>query len=157
VRKDKQKNLWPLMAAAATQDNDIRKYEEIGTHPAANHNAISAAMAFHRGIGEDRKIARLRYLRDRWAKRVVAESPRVSVLTPLDNRQSGAIALFQVEGIDNVKLGAWLLSQHRIVNTPIVHPEFRGIRITPNVYTTLDEIDLFADKVLEAVKKGIPA
>jgi isopenicillin-N epimerase len=157
VRKDKQKNLWPLMAAAATQDNDIRKYEEIGTHPAANHNAISAAMAFHRGIGEDRKIARLRYLRDRWAKRVVAESPRVSVLTPLDNRQSGAIALFQVEGIDNVKLGAWLLSQHRIVNTPIVHPEFRGIRITPNVYTTLDEIDLFADKVLEAAKKGIPA
>src|SRR6266571_6341304 len=76
VRKEKQKALWPLMAAAATQDNDIRKYEEIGTHPAANHNAISAALAFHRGIGEDRKIARLRYLRDRWAKRLVAESSR---------------------------------------------------------------------------------
>src|SRR5438128_926059 len=67
VRKEKQKNLWPLMAAAPTQDIDIRKYEEIGTHPAANHNAISAALAFHRGIGEDRKIARLRYLRYRWA------------------------------------------------------------------------------------------
>ena len=79
------------------------------------------------------------------------------VLTPLDNRQAGAIALFQVEGIDNVKLGQWLLNQHRIVNTPIVHAEFRGIRITPNVYTTLDEIDVFSDKVLEAVKKGIPA
>jgi len=105
----------------------------------------------------DRKVARLRYLRDRWAKRLLAESTRVSVLTPLDNRQSGAIALFQVEGIDNVKLGAWLLNQHRIVNTPIVHPEFKGIRITPNVYTTLEEIDIFADKVLEAVKKGIPA
>jgi selenocysteine lyase/cysteine desulfurase len=157
VRKDKQKNLWPLMAAAATQDNDIRKYEEIGTHPAANHNAISAALAFHRGIGADRKIARLRFLRDRWAKRLLSESSRVSVLTPLDNRQAGAIALFQVEGIDNVKLGAWLFDKHRIVNTPIVHPEFRGIRITPNVYTTLDEIDVFADKVLDAVKKGIPA
>ena len=157
VRKDKQKSLWPLMAAAASQDNDIRKYEEIGTHPAANHNAISAALAFHHGIGVDRKVARLRFLRDRWAKRLLAESSRVSVLTPLDNRQSGAIALFQVEGIDNVKLGAWLLSQHRIVNTPIVHPEFKGIRITPNVYTTLGEIDVFADKVLEAIKKGIPA
>jgi isopenicillin-N epimerase len=157
VRKEKQKNLWPLMAAGATQDNDIRKYEEIGTHPAANHNAISAALAFHRGIGEDRKIARLRFLRDRWAKRLIAESSRVSVLTPLDNRQSGAIALFQVEGIDNVKLGSWLLDKHHIVNTPIVHPEFKGIRITPNVYTTLDEIDVFADKVLDAVKKGIPA
>jgi isopenicillin-N epimerase len=157
VRKEKQKNLWPLMAAAATQDNDIRKYEEIGTHPAANHNAISAALAFHHGIGADRKIARLRFLRDRWAKRLLAESSRVSVLTPLDSRQAGAIALFQVEGIDNVKLGAWLYNQHRIVNTPIVHPEFKGIRITPNVYTTIDEIDVFADKVLDAVKKGIPA
>lgn len=157
VRKNKQKNLWPLMAADVKQDNDIRKYEEIGTHPAANHNAISAALAFHRGIGVERKVARLRYLRDRWAKRLVAESPRITVLTPLDNRQSGAIALFQVEGIDNIKLGQWLFNQHRIVNTPIVHAEFKGIRITPNVYTTLDEIDLFADKVLEAAKKGIPS
>ena len=155
VRKEKQKNLWPLMAADAKQDNDIRKYEEIGTHPAANHNAISAALAFHRGIGVERKVARLRYLRDRWAKRLVAESPRVKVLTPLDDRQSGAIALFQVDGIDNIKLGQWLFNQHRIVNTPIVHAEFRGIRITPNVYTTIDEIDLFADKVLEAARKGI--
>ena len=157
VRKDKQKNLWPLMAADVKQNNDIRKYEEIGTHPAANHNAISAALAFHRGIGVERKVARLRYLRDRWAKRLVAESPKITVLTPLDNRQSGAIALFQVEGIDNIKLGQWLFNQHRIVNTPIVHAEFKGIRITPNVYTTLDEIDLFADKVLEAAKKGIPS
>ncbi|HET9637163.1 MAG TPA: aminotransferase class V-fold PLP-dependent enzyme [Gemmatimonadaceae bacterium] len=157
VRKEKQKNLWPLMAADAKQDSDIRKYEEIGTHPAANHNAISAALAFHRGIGAERKIARLRYLRDRWAKRVVAENSRITTLTPLDNKQSGAIALFQVDGIDNIKLGQWLFNQHRIVNTPIVHSEFKGIRITPNVYTTLDEIDLFADKVLEAAKKGIPS
>jgi len=155
VKKEKQKQLWPLMAAAKEQDENIRKYEEIGTHPAANHNAISAALAFHRGIGSDRKVARLRFLRDRWAKRLLAESSRVRVLTPLDDRQSGAIALFQVEGLDNIELGAWLLSEHRIVNTPIVHPEFKGIRITPNVYTTIDEIDVFSEKVLHAVKKGI--
>src|SRR5881409_192734 len=123
VSRNKVKGLWPLMAAPREMDENIRKYEEIGTHPAANHNAISAALAFHRSIGAERKIARLRYLRDRWAKRLVAESSRISVLTPLDNRQSGAIALFNVEGIDNVNLGAWLLNQHRIVNTPIVHPE----------------------------------
>jgi selenocysteine lyase/cysteine desulfurase len=156
VKKEKQKRLWPLMAAAKEQDENIRKYEEIGTHPAANHNAISAALAFHRGIGSERKAARLRYLRDRWAKRLLAESSRVKVLTPLDDKQAGAIALFQVEGIDNVKLGEWLMSKHRIVNTPIIHPEFRGIRITPNVYTTIDEIDVFSDKVLEAIRKGIP-
>jgi isopenicillin-N epimerase len=155
VRKEKQKSLWPLMAANPAQDNDIRKYEEIGTHPAANHNAISAALAFHRGIGSDRKIARLRYLRDRWAKRLMAESPRVHVLTPFDPKQSGALALFNVDGLDFGKLGAWLMANYRIVNTPISHPEFNGIRITPNVYTTLDEIDTFSDAVVRAMKRGI--
>jgi len=155
VRKAKQKSLWPLMAAAATQDNDIRKYEEIGTHPAANHNAISAALAFHRGIGTDRKIARLRYLRDRWARRLIRESPRVKVLTPLDSKYSGAIGLVSVDGLPFDKLGGWLMSNHRIVNTPILHAEFNGLRITPNVYTTVDEIDVFGDKMVQAIRKGI--
>ncbi|MGH7584164.1 MAG: aminotransferase class V-fold PLP-dependent enzyme, partial [Gemmatimonadales bacterium] len=155
VRKEKQKDLWPLMAASAAQTDNIRKYEEIGTHPAANHNAISAALAFHRGIGIDRKVARLRYLRDRWAKRLLAENSRFSVLTPLDNRQSGAITLVHVDGLDSSKLSGWLHDQHRIVNVAINHPEFNGIRITPNVYTTLDEIDTFGDKMLLAVKNGI--
>jgi len=143
------------MAAAESQDNDIRKFEEIGTHPAANHNAVSAALAFHRGIGADRKVARLRFLRDRWAKRLLAESPRFKVLTPLDSPYSGAIALVSVDGLEFGKLGAWLMSKHRIVNTPIEHKEFTGLRITPNVYTTIDEIDTFSDKMIEAAKKGI--
>src|SRR5207253_4062097 len=41
VRREKQKRIWPLMAAPAKMNQDIRKYEEIGTHPAANHNAIA--------------------------------------------------------------------------------------------------------------------
>ncbi len=155
VRRDKQKALWPLMAASREMDENIRKYEEIGTHPAANHNAISAALAFHRGIGVERKVARLRWLRDRWAKRLLAENDRVRVLTPLDSPHAGAICLFHVEGMDMPKLGGWLLSQHRIVTTPIVHPEFAGIRITPNVYTTPDEVDTFADKVLEGIRRGV--
>jgi isopenicillin-N epimerase len=155
VKKEKQKKLWPLMAAAKSQDEDIRKYEEIGTHPAANHNAISAALAFHRGIGADRKIARLRYLRDRWAKRLLHESSRVKILTPLDSRYSGALALVRIDGLPFDKLSPWLMSKHRIVNTPIKHDEFDGIRITPNVYTTIDEIDIFGDKVIEAIRKGV--
>ena len=155
VRKDKQKKLWPMMAAPPEMDENIRKYEEIGTHPAANHNAIAAALAFHRAIGADRKIARLRWLRDRWAKRLLAENDRVRVLTPLDSPYSGAIGLFNVVGMDMAKLNGWLVDKHRIINTYIGHPEFTGLRITPNVYTTPDEIDLFAEKVLEAIKTGV--
>jgi selenocysteine lyase/cysteine desulfurase len=155
VRKAKQPSLWPLMAAPASMNDNVRKYEEIGTHPAANHNAIAAALAFHRGIGSERKIARLRYLRDRWAKRLLAESPRVKVLTMLDSPYGGGIGFLSIDGIDPGKLGGWLLDKHRIVTTPIVHPEFSGVRITPNVYTSVDEVDTFGDKVIEAMRGGI--
>lgn len=157
VRKARQKEIWPLMAAPAKMDENVRKYEEIGTHPAANHNAISAALAFHRAIGADRKIARLRHLRDRWARRLLAASDRVAVPTPLDTPHAGAIALLSIDGIDPGALHKWLLDEHRIVTVPIQHPEFSGIRVTPNVYTTLDEIDLFADRVERAIRDGVPA
>jgi selenocysteine lyase/cysteine desulfurase len=156
VKKDRQRRLWPLMAAPKEMDENIRKYEEIGTHPAANHNAISLALAFHRSIGAERKIARLRFLRDRWAKRLLAESSRVFIPTQLDTAHAGAIALVGVDGVDTVKLFSWLLEKHRIQTVAIVHPEFAGLRITPNVFTTLDDVDLFADKMLEAIKKGLP-
>ena len=67
----------------------------------------------------------------------------------------GGIGFIDVEGLNNEKLGGWLMGQHRVVQTPITHPEFRGIRITPNVYTTLDEIDRFSELVLRAMQKGI--
>ena len=155
VRQAKIEQLWSLMGSTPGNKKNIRKYEEIGTHPQANFNAVSAALAFSRGIGPERKIARLRYLRDRWAKRLLAASDRVKVLTPLDNDRAGAICLFSVDGIDPGKLGGWLLDKHKIVTTPIGHPEFSGIRITPSVYTSVDEIDTFGDAVLKAIAKGI--
>ncbi len=155
VKKDRQKALWPLMAASKEMDENIRKYEEIGTHPAANHNAISVALTFHRSIGAERKIARLKYLRDRWAKRLLAESDRVWIPTQLDTPYSGAIALVSVAGLDPGKLFGWLLDRHRIQTVSIVHPEFSGLRITPNVFTTVDEADRFAEKMLLAIKKGL--
>ncbi|HQR44951.1 MAG TPA: aminotransferase class V-fold PLP-dependent enzyme [Thermoanaerobaculia bacterium] len=157
VKKERQKRIWPLLAAPASMDGDIRKYEEIGTHPAATHNAIAGALAFHRGIGAERKAARLRLLRDRWAKRLLAADPRVKVPTPLDDTGSCGIGLLHVDGVDTPKLQGWLWEKHRILTTPIVHPEFDGLRVTPNVYTTLDEVDLFSDRIELVLKKGLPS
>jgi selenocysteine lyase/cysteine desulfurase len=155
VRKDKQKAIWPLMAAPPAMDQNIRKYEEIGTHPAANHNAIAVALTFHRGIGSERKAARLRLLRDRWAKCLLAADPRVKVLTPLNDTDSCGIALVHVDGLDTEKLQAWLWEKNRIMTTPIVHAEFNGLRVTPNVYTTPDEIDRFCDTMKVALRTGL--
>jgi isopenicillin-N epimerase len=158
VRRDQIKPLWPMMPGSPEQDNDIRKYEEIGTHPAANHNAIAVALAFHRAIGVDRKIARLRYLRNRWADRVVKESGgRARMLTPIGPNESGAIAVIAFEGLDIGQLYGWLKAKHRVVTTPLVHEEFSGLRVTPNVYTTVDEVDRFAELLITAMRKGVAA
>ena len=55
VRRENIEGLWGLQPTAASRAKDIRKFEEIGTHPAANHNAIAEALTFHEGIGSERK------------------------------------------------------------------------------------------------------
>src|SRR5262252_2182255 len=102
VRRENIEGLWGLQPTAASRAKDIRKFEEIGTHPAANHNAIAEALSFHDGMGIERKAARLRYLRDRWATRLLATG-RFKVHTSLDPKQSCAIGTVQVLGVDTNK------------------------------------------------------
>ena len=156
VRKSKIERIWPLMAAPPEMKGDIRKFEEIGTHPAANHNAIAEALTFHEGLGAERKAARLRYLFQRWARRL-EKLPRVKILTPYDPAQSCGLASVAIEGIDPKKLVAHLWDKHRIIVTPIVHQEFSCVRVTPNVYTTVAEIDRFGDVMEDVIRKGLPA
>jgi isopenicillin-N epimerase len=154
VRRENIASLWPLTPAPVGRVNDIRKFEEIGTHPAANHNAIAEALTFHEGIGIERKAARLRYLRDRWAKRLGANG-KVRIHTNLAPAHSCAIGNVQIVGVETGKLVARLWERWRIIATPIKHAEYEGVRVTPNVYTTLDEIDLFAGAMEEIAAKGI--
>ena len=155
VRKAKIEKIWPLMAAPPEMNRDIRKFEEIGTHPAANHNAIAEALTFHEGIGAERKAARLRFLFQRWAKRL-ERLPRVKILTPYDPAQSCGLASVAIEGMDPNKVVAYLWDKHRIIVTPIVHKEFACVRVTPNVYTTATEMDRFGDVMEDVLKKGLP-
>ena len=48
-----------------------------------------------------------------------------------------------------------LWDRWRIIATPIVHAEFEGVRVTPNVYTTLEELDTFAAAMEEIAAKGV--
>jgi selenocysteine lyase/cysteine desulfurase len=155
VRREKIPHIWGMYADSPDEDANIRKYEEIGTHPAAPHNAISVALAFHRSIGAERKFARLLYLRDRWAKRLLAESDRVHMFTPMEPGRGGGIGVVGINGLDMGKLGGWLHQHHHIVTTPMVTPEFAGLRIAGNVYTSTDEIDYFGDRMVEAIRSGI--
>ncbi len=156
VRRDRIPGLWPLQAAGPNLDTDIRKFEEIGTHPAANTLAIAEALTFHQAIGSRRKEERLRYLRDSWA-RPLRDLPGVVLHTSLDPRFSCGFANIELEGIEPGALTNWLWSEHRIIVTPIVHPEFRGIRVSSSVYTTQEELGRFVDAMTLAATRGIDA
>jgi isopenicillin-N epimerase len=156
VRRDKIKPLWPMMASPDTLDDDIRKFEEIGTHPAANFLAIGEALTFHQAIGDQRKEARLRYLKDQWLTRLL-RNPRVRSHTSLRPAFSCGIATVQVEGVDTAKLQEWLWTTHKILVTPILHAEFEGLRVTPSVYTTPEELDRFCSAMEWVLANGLPA
>ena len=152
VRKNKIKDLWPLMAAAESQDDDIRKFEEIGTHPAANYLAIGEALTFHEGIGSKRKEARLKYLNDLWIDEIV-DGDKVVLHTSRNPKYACGIATVEIKGVDPGKLNGALWSDHRIITTPIVHDQFKGIRVTPNVYTTREEIARFTAAMKQQINK----
>jgi isopenicillin-N epimerase len=154
VRQDKIERIWPLMAAEEKQATDIRKFEEIGTHSAAPKLAIGEALLFHNGIGPARKEARLRYLSRYWMNRL-KDLPRVRFNTSFDARQSCAIANVQLEGIEPRPLAEYLMKTHKIFTTPIIHEEFRGLRITPNVYTTVQELDRFCGVMETIARRGL--
>jgi selenocysteine lyase/cysteine desulfurase len=156
VRRDQIAGVWPLMAAPAEKDKDIRKFEEIGTHAAAPCLAVGAALAFWQGIGPKRKEARLRYLRDRWARRL-ASRDKIRLHTSLKPELSCGLGLVQIDGVDSGKLADQLWKEHRIIVAAIKHAEFEGVRVAPSVYTTLDEIDRFCDVMEGLARSGLGA
>ena len=154
VKRENIKKIWPLMAAPESMADNIRKFEEIGTHPASQRNTITEALTFHESIGVERKAARLRYLRKRWSMRL-KQLPGVTLHTSDDPEMSCGIGTVGFKGFNIPKLAEHLMEKHKIMVVPIVRgKEYAGLRITPNVYTTLEEVDTFASTMEEIVKKG---
>src|SRR5882724_2095250 len=154
VRKNKIPTIYPMMAAPESMRDNIRKFEEIGTHPASQRNAITEALNFSESIGLDRKAERLRYLRRRWSNQL-RQLPGVKILNSDDPEQSCGIGFISVDGMDAPKLAAYLWKKYRIWSVGVVTPnEYQGLRITPNVYTTLEEIDTFTDVMAKIIQRG---
>ena len=164
VRRDMIPRFWPLQAAPDRQSSDIRKFEAIGTHPWAIRAALGEALAFHQAIGAERKAARLRYLTLRWANALKAE-PGVRILSNLgEPAETWGVAMVGIDGISAPALSRFMMDKYRIVINAVVggtYPnqvfDYEGLRVTPNVYTTTEEIDTFITAMRDALKNGVPA
>jgi len=158
VRRDQIPAFWPLQAAPARSNTDIRKYEEIGTAPAAIKAGIADALSFHQAIGAERKAARLYYLTMRWAN-ALKSHPRIRMHSSLKPGETWGLATVGIDGMEPSKMTSFLWDKYRIIVAGLSKSEppgqqfdWSGIRVTPNVYTTIGEIDTFVGAMQELVK-----
>ncbi len=153
IKKDKIEKLYPLFGAPKDFSvTDIRKFEHLGTRSFPIELAIGNSLDFHNGIGAKRKEERLRYLKNYWAERV-GKIPKVKFNTSLKDNQSCALCNFTIEGMEHSKIQEELFSKYKIYTTQISHDEFKGVRVTPHVYTKLKDLDFFINAV-EKIAKG---
>src|SRR5262249_37931456 len=162
VRRENIPKLWPMQAVPERQVNDIRKFEAIGTYPTAIRAAVGEALAFHQAIGGERKAARLRYLTMRWANAVKSNS-RVKILSSLESGQTWGLAMVGIDGVDSRGLAQFMMDRYRIVINAVVSGQppnqvfdYTGLRVAPNVYTTVQEIDTFVEAMQDPANNGLP-
>lgn len=142
VNRDKIDSVWPLFGDVGYEDNDIRKFEHMGTQPISTHLTIASAIQFHEAIGISYKEARLRYLREYWMTRVT-ENKKIVVNTPTSSERACAIANVGIKGLSPEELAAKLYQEYNIFTVAINHPQIKGVRVTPHLYTRIDHLDAF--------------
>lgn len=147
VRGGKASGLWSLMADWEMKD-DINHLAHRGTHPVATDLAILNAIDYYQVIGADRKEARLRYLQNYWTSRVKS-LPHILLNTPTDALRSCGIANVGVKHMKPSDLAKILLEKYKVWTVAIDSANVQGCRITPNVYTTLAELDVFVRALKE--------
>ncbi len=140
IKKEKIDKVWPLFGDNTYADNDIRKFGHIGTIPCHNDRAVADAIDFHHAVGGPKKEARLRYLTSYWMDKV-KDNPNVVINTPAQSARYCAIANVGIKGIDSDKLADVLLEKYNIFTVTKNVGEISGVRVTPHLYNSLDELD----------------
>jgi selenocysteine lyase/cysteine desulfurase len=148
VKKEKIAKLWPLLADGNTDMSEISRINHIGTHPVHTDITIEDAIDYYNMIGGERKEKRMRFLQQYWTSKV-RNVPNIILNTPADEKRACGIANVGIKGINPGDLAKRLLDEHKIFTVAIDGANVYGCRITPNVYTTLEELDSF----VSALKK----
>lgn len=142
VRKEKIAKIWPLLADGEKDLSKINRLNHTGTLPVHTDLTIEDAIDYYKFIGSDRKEKRLRYLQNYWTSSV-RNIPKITVNTPADNNRSCGIANVGIKGITPGDLATRLLKEHKVFTVAIDYANVHGCRITPNLYTTTEELDSF--------------
>jgi selenocysteine lyase/cysteine desulfurase len=152
VKKEKIKTVYPLFAAPNNPlKDDIRKFEHLGTRPFFIEQAIGKAIDFHDMIGAERKEKRLHYLKNYWMEKV-HHIPKVTINTSLNPKWGCAIGSVRVEGKSMLDMDYYLFNNYKLHTVAITWENIHGVRITPNVYTTIQNLDVLVEGIAAFAK-----
>lgn len=140
IKKEKIEKIWPLICNSEPRSADIRKFESLGTRSFPIEQGIGEAVNFQNAIGNKRKEDRIRYLKDYWAKKV-KDIPKVKIHTSFKPEYACAICGVSVDGMTPAELDNALFLTYKIHATSIVWENISCVRITPHVYTKLEDLD----------------
>lgn len=148
VRQSRIESLWPSVVTAGWSDKVVgaRKYEVYGQRDDPRLVAFEAAVDFLSLIGMPAVEARLQALASR-LKSKLAENPAVHLKTSQDWAVSGGVVKFMVRGKGTKQLYDTLYSGHRMALASTPSGESEGLRLSPHVYNSMEEMDLAADIV----------
>jgi selenocysteine lyase/cysteine desulfurase len=153
IQSDKIAKVWPLVCNGEPHSSDIRKFEDLGTRSFPIEEGIGEAVNFQEGIGSKRKEERIRYLKNYWATRV-QHMPKVKLHTSLDARYSCAICGVSIDGMTPGDLNTALFNNYKIHAVGISWENINAVRVTPHVYTTLDDLDKLVRAIGEISAKA---
>lgn len=151
VKKEKIKSLFALYAPPDLQTNNITRFEHFGTHPVYIEQAINKAIDFYDMIGPQRKEQRLMYLKNYWMAKV-KDLPNVELGTSMKPGFGCAIGIMNIKNKKTLDVENYLFWNYRIHLIHVELENIKGIRITPNVYTSTKELDMLVEAIREYSK-----
>ncbi len=152
IKKEKIEKIWPLVCNDKPKSEDIRKFETLGTRSFPIEQGIGEAVNFQNAIGSKRKEERIRYLKNYWAGRV-KDIPNVKIHTSFKPQYSCAICGVTIDGMTPGELDNALFNTYKIHTVGIVWENISCVRITPHVYTKLQDLDKLVRAIEELASK----
>lgn len=154
IKKEKIEKIWPLVCNDKPRSDDIRKFETLGTRSFPIEQGIGEALNFHNAIGAKRKEERIRYLKNYWAEKARG-IPKVKIHTSFKPEYACAICGVSIDGMTPAQLDQALFNTYKIHTVGIVWENISCVRITPHVYTRLQDLDKLVFALEEIAKKKI--
>ena len=153
VRRDRIDGLWPSNVGVGWESalgHGAQKFDNLGQRDDAAVAAMGTAAEFHRTIGIDQVDARVRALGARLAEAVTLRFPAAHFFTPRERELSAGVVVFALPGVAAGDLQSALYSRHDI-GCAAMGGEFEGIRLSPHIYNTIEEVDRVVEAIAQLV------